>query len=121
MIYWVMSVDLNEYEMMFGGKLFVMVDVEVFLVVVWLVWGMVVIVSMDYVQFIWFFVLGDVVEFQVFVIGIGKWLIEVFVKVIVEEMVIGKCIFGFLCFMIYVVIDEVVNFIDYCLIGEDDE
>lgn len=117
----VMSADLNEHETMFGGKLLAMVDAEASLAAVRLARGTVVTASMDHVQFTRPFVLGDAAELQAFVTGIGKRSIEVFAKVIVEEMATGKRTLGFSCFMTYVAIDEAANFTDYRLIGEDDE
>jgi acyl-CoA hydrolase len=117
----VMSADLNEHETMFGGKLLAMVDAEASLAAVRLTKGTVVTASMDHVQFAKPFVLGDAAELQAYVTGIGKRSIEVFAKVIDEEMATGKRSLGFTCFMTYVAIDEAADFSDYRLVGEDSE
>ncbi|MCO8300371.1 acyl-CoA thioesterase [Limosilactobacillus fermentum] len=98
-----------------------MVDAEASLAAVRLAGGTVVTASMDHVQFTRPFVLGDAARTPGLCNRIGKRSIEVFAKVIVEEMATGKRTLGFSCFMTYVAIDEAANFTDYRLIGEDDD
>lgn len=105
----VMNADLNEHATMFGGRLLAIVDAEASLPAVRLAHAIVVTASMDHVQFLSPFRLGMTAELTAFVTGIGRRSIEVFAKVIGEEVITGHRFLGFTCFLTYVVDDPTVD------------
>lgn len=117
----VMNADLNEHATMFGGRLLAIVDAEASLPAVRLARSIVVTASMDHVQFLTPFKMGTTVEMTAFVTGIGRRSIEVFAKIIGEEVTTGHRFLGFTCFLTYVAEDQTIDLTGWHLQGETEE
>lgn len=108
--------------MLFGGKILVEMDMVVFILVFRYLRKECVIVFMDWVDFLYFVCFLDCVSYEFFVIWMGRILMEVFVKVVVEDLILGeKCIVVML-FVIFVVFSKENNLVlVLCVIFEIEE
>lgn len=97
--------DINNYNMLFGGKLMSYIDDIVLIFVVCYCWCEIVMVLMDFVDFLCLIGQQDFVCFEFYVIWVGILFMEVFVKVIKEYLMIGECEFVVMLFLIFVVFD----------------
>lgn len=94
--------DLNEHQTVFGGKILSLVDDSASVAAVRLTHATVVTASFDHVNFIAPFGLNDSLCLEAYVTGTGKRSLEVFVKVIGENLTSGDRFLGFTCFITYV-------------------
>ncbi|MDT6979416.1 hotdog domain-containing protein [Levilactobacillus zymae] len=94
--------DLNEHQTVFGGKILSLVDDSASVAAVRLTHATVVTAAFDHVNFLAPFRLDDSLCLEAYVTGTGKRSLEVFVKVIGENLTTGKRFLGFTCFITYV-------------------
>lgn len=87
-----------------------LIDDVVFIFVLWYCWRGVVIVFLDNLNFLKFLKENYLVCVEMFVFGVYYKLMEVFVKVVGEDLIIGKCYLVVICFIIFVVILFYMNF-----------
>ncbi len=97
--------DLNEHESVFGGKILSLVDDSASVAAVRLTHKTVVTASFDHVSFLKPFHLDDSMCLEAYVSGTGTRSLEVFVKIIGENLTTGKRFVGFTCFITYVIED----------------
>jgi len=101
----VFQADLNEHESVFGGKILSLVDDSASVAAVRLTHKTVVTASFDHVSFLKPFHLDDSMYLEAYVTGTGTRSLEVFVKIIGENLTTGKRFVGFTCFITYVIED----------------
>lgn len=97
--------DLNEHETVFGGKILSLVDDSASVAAVRLTHKTVVTASFDHVSFLKPFHLDDSMCLEAYVSGTGTRSLEVFVKIIGENLTTGERFVGFTCFITYVIED----------------
>jgi len=94
--------DLNEHQTVFGGKILSLVDDSASVAAVRLTHATVVTASFDHVNFLQPFHLDDSLQLEAYVSGTGNRSLEVFVKIIGENLTTGERFLGFTCFITYV-------------------
>lgn len=94
--------DLNEHQTVFGGKILSLVDDSASVAAVRLTHATVVTASFDHVDFLQPFHLDDSMCLEAYVSGTGRRSLEVFVKIIGENLTTGERFLGFTCFITYV-------------------
>lgn len=104
-IHRVFNADLNEHGTVFGGRLLELVDGEASVAAMRVTRSTVVTAAMDHVQFLKPFKLQDSMCMEAYVTGLGNRSLEVFVKVIGEDLHTGKRFLGFTCLMTFVIQD----------------
>ncbi|WP_203641531.1 acyl-CoA thioesterase [Levilactobacillus andaensis] len=98
--------DLNEHESVFGGKILSLVDDSASVAAVRLTHKTVVTASFDHVSFLEPFHLDDSMFLEAYVSGTGTRSLEVFVKIIGENLTTGERFVGYTCFITYVIEDR---------------
>jgi len=98
--------DLNEHESVFGGKILSLVDDSASVAAVRLTHKTVVTASFDHVSFLQPFHLDDSMFLEAYVSGTGTRSLEVFVKIIGENLTTGERFVGYTCFITYVIEDR---------------
>lgn len=98
--------DLNEHESVFGGKILSLVDDSASVAAVRLTHKTVVTASFDHVSFLEPFHLDDSMFLEAYVTGTGTRSLEVFVKIIGENLTTSERFVGFTCFITYVIEDS---------------
>ncbi|WP_434107764.1 acyl-CoA thioesterase [Levilactobacillus brevis] len=101
--------DLNEHQSVFGGKILSLVDDSASVAAVRLTHKTVVTASFDHVSFLKPFRLDDSMSLEAYVSGTGTRSLEVFAKIIGENLTTGKRFVGFTCFITYVIEDDSVT------------
>ncbi|QMU08724.1 acyl-CoA thioesterase [Levilactobacillus suantsaii] len=94
--------DLNEHQTVFGGKLLSLVDDSASVAAVRLTHAKVVTASLDHINFLVPFQLDNIISMEAYVSGTGHRSLEVFAKLIGEDLMTGKRFLGFTCFLTYV-------------------
>lgn len=97
--------DLNEHDSVFGGKILSLVDDSASVAAVRLTHQTVVTASFDHVSFLRPFHLDDSMFLEAYVTGTGTRSLEVFVKIIGENLTTGERFVGYTCFITYVIED----------------
>ena len=105
----IMSADLNEHGTLFGGRLLSIVDAEASIAALRVAKQTVVTATIDHVNFQQPFHLGDAMEMHATVVHLGQRSIEVFVKVLRENLTAGQRELAFTACLLYVVADH--NFV----------
>lgn len=95
--------ELNEHGTLFGGVTLNMVDREASLAAMRVAKETVVTAKIDHVNFIAPFQLSDSMNLEAYVTGIGHRSIEVFTKIIGEQLATGHRFLGFTCYVTFVV------------------
>ncbi|MFC6260942.1 acyl-CoA thioesterase [Levilactobacillus fujinensis] len=98
--------DLNEHESVFGGKILSLVDDSASVSAVRLTHKTVVTASFDHVSFLQPFHIDDSMFLEAYVSGTGTRSLEVFVKIIGENLTTGERFVGYTCFITYVIEDR---------------
>lgn len=101
--------DLNEHNSVFGGKILSLVDDSASVAAVRLTHQTVVTASFDHVSFLEPFHLDDSMFLEAYVTGTGTRSLEVFAKIIGENLTTGERFVGFTCFITYVIEDKTVT------------
>lgn len=101
----VLTRDLNEHQTVFGGRILEIVDSAASIPAMKVARSTVVTASLDHIHFIRPFHLQDSMCMEAYVSGIGHRSIEVFVKIVGENLMTGERFLGFTCFMTFVVED----------------
>lgn len=101
--------DLNEHQTVFGGRILSLVDDSASVAAVRLTHKTVVTASFDHVSFLRPFHLDDSMILEAYVSGTGTRSLEVFVKIIGENLTTGERFVGFTCFITYVIDDKSVT------------
>lgn len=99
----ILNGDLNEHDTLFGGRLLEAVDAEASVAAMRVSRATLVTAAMDHVQFVNPFHLQDAMILEATVTGIGHRSVEVFVKVLGENLYTNQRYIGFTCFLTYVV------------------
>ncbi|MDO4903435.1 MAG: acyl-CoA thioesterase [Limosilactobacillus sp.] len=97
--------DLNPHGTVFGGKILAIVDGEASVAAMRVTHYTMVTATMDHVRFLHPFTMDDAMIMQAYVTGLGHRSVEVFVKVIGENLLTGDRFLGFTCMMTYVIQD----------------
>jgi len=105
----VFQADLNEHATVFGGKILSLVDDSASVAAVRLTHKTVVTASFDHVSFLAPFRLDDSMDLEAYVCGTGTRSLEVFVKIIGENLTTGDRFVGFTCFITYVIEDPTIS------------
>lgn len=102
----IMSADLNEHGTLFGGRLLSIIDAEASIAALRVAKQTVVTATIDHVNFVQPFHLGDAMEMHALVVHLGHRSIEVFVKVIRENLTTGQRTLAFTACILYVVAEH---------------
>lgn len=98
--------DLNEHRSVFGGKILSLVDDSASVAAVRLTHKTVVTATFDHVSFLRPFHLDDSMILTAYVTGTGTRSLEVFVKIVGENLTTSERFVGFTCFITYVIDDK---------------
>src|SRR5699024_12222520 len=101
----VCSSDLNEHVTVYGRRILELIDGQASVAAMRVARTTVATVSMDEIQFLRPFDLQDSMCMEAYVTGFGKRSIEVFTKVIGENLMTGErfiCFYLFMSFLIFV-------------------
>lgn len=104
-IHRVRNSDLNEHGTVYGGRTLELIDGQASVAAMRVARSVVATASMDHVEFLRPFNLQDSMCMEAYVTGFGKRSIEVFAKVIGEDLMTGERFLGFTCFMTFVILD----------------
>lgn len=96
---------MNNYNIFFGGRLMIYIDDMVFISVFCYCCMEIVIVLIDLVDFLKLIKNDYFVCLEFYVVLMGRSLMEIFVKIIVENLKIGECYLVVIFFLIFVVLD----------------
>lgn len=102
----VLSSDLNSHKTVYGGRILEFVDGQAAIAAMRVARSPIATASIDNIEFVRPFELGDSMCLEAYVTGFGKRSIEVFAKIIGENLVTGKRFLGFYCFMTFVILDH---------------
>ncbi|MGY5340354.1 acyl-CoA thioesterase [Levilactobacillus spicheri] len=98
--------DLNEHQTVFGGKILSLVDDSASISAMRLTRSTVVTATFDHINFIAPFHLNDSMCLEAYVSGTGHRSLEVFAKIIGENLDTGKRFVGFTAFITFVTAEK---------------
>jgi acyl-CoA hydrolase len=113
--------DLNEHQTLFGGRILDFVDRQASVSAMRVARTTVVTATVDHVDFIAPFKIQDSMCLHSYVTGMGHRSLEVFAKMIGENLSTGDRFLGFTCFMTFVIDDKNISLPDSQLVPDTKE
>lgn len=113
--------DLNEHQTLFGGRILDFVDRQASISAMRVSRSTVVTATVDHVNFLRPFKIQDSMCLHSYVTGMGHRSIEVFAKMIGEDLTTGDRFLGFTCFMTFVIDDQDIKLAPTLMVPNSDE